>query len=124
MTPHKLFPPRLLFPTLALSWIGLIAPFQTSFGQAPPPSKPTATRHVPTNRIVLTLTSSREPSINGQLLRWNRLDAEFRAMYTRRPERVLYIRAHPSNDYQTVARVVELAKRRGLTVHFTPYSDT
>jgi biopolymer transport protein ExbD len=75
----------------------------------------------PSNRIVLTLTEAQLPSINGQVVRWDRLDAQFRAIYTGRPQRVLYLRAHPSNDYRTVTRVVDLAKRRGITVHFLPY---
>ena len=102
---------------LAVAAISLAA----STSSSPALNNARAQSQAPSTRIVLTLTEAHLPSINGQVVRWDRLDAQFQAIYARRPQRVLYVRAHPSNDYRTVTRVVDLAKRRGITVHFLPY---
>ena len=111
-------PPTATFRTwLALATLAFAAPVFSSHGLAYSQAPPQA----PSTRIILTLTEAQVPSINGQVVQWDRLEAEFRAIFTRRPQRVLYVRAHPRNDYRTIARVVDLAKRRGITVNFLQY---
>jgi biopolymer transport protein ExbD len=114
----SVFSHRFLKKPLALLALALAAQGfgSVALGQAAPQVQ------APSTRIILTLTEDRVPSINGQVVPWKELDPQLRAIYTGRPQRTLYIRAHPNNDYKAIKRVVDLAKRRGITVQFLPYA--
>ena len=83
-------------------------------GQTKPQAEP------PSTRIILTLTDAQIPTINGQIVPWKELEGQLDAIYTHRPQRVLYVRTHPKNGYKALTRVVDLARRRGITVNFLP----
>ncbi len=120
-SPPLLRPPSTAVSLTLLLTILAVAVVYSAIPQGSQTIRQPAQGQEPTTRIVLTLTELRQPSINGQLVRWDRLDGEFRAIYERRPVRLLFVRAHPNNDYQAVDRVVSLAKRRGITVQFQQY---
>jgi hypothetical protein len=69
-----------------------------------------------TTRIVLTFSPQTEPVINGQLIPWKDLDKQLQAIYDRRPQKLLFVKAQPALDPKVLARVTQIAKKRGVTI--------
>jgi biopolymer transport protein ExbD len=73
-------------------------------------------QQAPTTQIILTFSAKQEPVINGQLVPWQQLDQQVRAIYDLRPRKVLIVKADSTKDRDALARVLRIAKRRGVTV--------
>lgn len=110
--------------TVLLVLLAAASPLSLALAQSPRSVIPADQQQGPTDQIVLTLTSSGQLSINGQIIRWEQLDGEFRAIYASRRDRLLFLRSHPSNDYLAIMRAVNVAKRQGITVRFLVYNET
>ncbi|NOT06811.1 MAG: hypothetical protein HOP28_01260 [Gemmatimonadales bacterium] len=70
----------------------------------------------PTN-IVLRLSESGVLSINHQVVPWAQLKAQLKAIYSERPEKILFLETNPKNKVEEVRRAVEVAKGEGLKVY-------
>ena len=71
-------------------------------------------------RIILTFSAKNEPVINGQLIPWNRLDQQIRAIYDLRPRKLLFVQPASSTATKVLDRVIQAAKKRGVSVEVLP----
>ena len=113
MTPHS----RLSIMVFILgAAVGSTAAAQ----QAPTvPLAPRELQHRPTN-IVLRLAKDRTPAINDQRVEWARLGVELKAIFGRRPEKILFIATSPEDNVRDVRRVVAIARKHGVQVFALP----
>lgn len=93
-----------------------VVPYQQS---AQVPMAPPELQHRPTN-IVLALDSLGAPWINHQAVPWDQLDRQLQAIYSRRPEKILFLKASPQHPVRSVERLLEMTKRRGITLYRIP----
>src|SRR5262245_63792339 len=89
-------------------------------GSIPPAPHDRLLQQEPSTRIVLTFSARKEPVINGQPIPWNRLDREIRAIYDLRPRKLLYVQADSSSTQKLLDRVIQAAKKRGVSVEVLP----
>ena len=73
-------------------------------------------QQTPSTQIVLTFSASHDPIVNGQSVPWKQLDQQLRAIYTLRPRKLLVVQADSTKDGQPISRVIQIAKRRGVSV--------
>ncbi len=83
------------------------------------PPAPKELQNRPTN-IVLRLSEVGTPAINHQPVEWARLAEELRAIFGRRPEKVLFMATSPRDRAEDVRRVVAIAKKQGVQVFALP----
>jgi biopolymer transport protein ExbD len=97
------------------SGLGITGP---AAAEQPPlvPPAPAAFQHRASN-IVVRLSDSGVPSINDQMIPWARLASELKAIFLRRPEKVLFLQTAPQNRVEDVRRLVSMAKKQGVSVY-------
>jgi biopolymer transport protein ExbD len=113
MTSHSRFAIMLL---ILGATVGCTAAAQ----QAPTlPMAPEKLQHRPTN-IILRLAKDGTPAINDQRVEWARLGVELQAIFSRRPEKILFMTTSPEDNVRDVRRVVAIAKKHGVQVFALP----
>ena len=80
------------------------------------PQAPAELQHRPTN-IVIRLSDAGIPSINNQTVPWARLSTELKAVFAKRPEKILFLQTTPQNRVEDVRRIVALTKKQGILLY-------
>jgi biopolymer transport protein ExbD len=75
----------------------------------------------PSNNIVLDLKADGSYEVNGAIVEFATLDAEFHRIYDNRPAKILFVRAAGNRRYQEVVEAMDIARGAGVqVVGFTP----
>jgi biopolymer transport protein TolR len=79
---------------------------------APQPAASTDTRE--TRDVVIKIAADRGLTINTVPVTWSELGKRFVEIYARRADKVLFVRAEPSVEFNAVAQVIDTAKGVGV----------
>jgi biopolymer transport protein ExbD len=75
----------------------------------------------PSNNIVLDLKADGSYEVNGTVVEFATLDAEFHRIYDNRPAKILFVRSAGNRRYQEVVEAMDIARGAGVQViGFTP----
>lgn len=71
--------------------------------------------------IVVRIAADRALTINAEQVEWSQLGKRFTEIYARRAEKILFLAAAPSTEFNDVAQVIDTAKGVGVShVAFMP----
>jgi biopolymer transport protein ExbD len=89
--------------------------------QVPPEVRGQQQAAGPSNNIVLELKADGSYEINGNLVAYATLDAEFHRIYDNRPAKILFVKSAGNRLYQQVVDAMDIARGAGVQViGFTP----
>ena len=64
--------------------------------------------------VVVSIDEDRELAINRDPSNYDVLESHLTEIFKTRSERVMFVRGHPSLDFQYIARVIDIAKGAGV----------
>lgn len=73
--------------------------------ETPPPNKRT---------VVVSVEQNRSISINRQPAELDTLEEQLREIFKTRAERVMFVRGHPSLEFQQIAQIIDRGKGAGV----------
>ena len=71
----------------------------------------------PSTAIVARISATGSLTINNQAIPWGRLATQLRAIYGRRPVKLLFLAPHPDAVINDVLRLLDIAKQEGVIVY-------
>ena len=91
--------------------------------QVPDPTPSTVPVTSAANQIVLEVKPNSEYSINTEVVPKDRLAARLREIYEQRPEKIIFVKGHPTVKYQDVIFAMDVSRGAGVKVVGVPPKD-